>query len=106
MATTAGQTKAEFAKRLAEAGYEDFLILDHETAATVLTEKRRELLDTILTEDVESITDIAGRVDRDVAAVHRDLDMLFRNSLVKYDTEGGRKIPRSKHEHVFVEPLF
>lgn len=98
-------SKAEFAKRLASAGYEDFLILEREAAESVLTERRGELLETIATENAESITSLAERLDRDVAAVHRDLDVLFEYSLVEYDEEGGRKRPRLKHEHVFVEPL-
>ncbi len=98
-------SKAEFARRLASAGYEDFLILEREAAESVLTERRSELLETIATENAESITALAERLDRDVAAVHRDLDVLFEYSLVEYDEEGGRKRPRLKHEHVFVEPL-
>lgn len=97
--------KAEFARRLAEAGYEDFLVLEKADAESVLTAKRQELLETIATEDVASITDLAERVDRDVSIVHRDLDLLFKYSLVTYEESGGRKIPRLKHEHVFVEPL-
>lgn len=98
-------TKAEFAKRLVEAGYEDFLVLEKDDAESVLTAKRQELLETIAAEDVASITDLAERVDRDVSIVHRDLDLLFRYSLIAYEETGGRKMPRLKHEHVFVEPL-
>lgn len=58
-----------------------------------------------MAEDAGSITALAGRLDRDVAAVHRDLDVLFEHSLIEYDEEGGRKQPRLKHDHVFVEPL-
>lgn len=105
MAVTKRSGKAEFAKRLAAAGYDDFLVLEREAAESVLTERRSELLDTIATEDAESITDLAERLDRDVAAVHRDLDVLFEYSLIEYDNEGGRKGPRLKHDHVFVEPL-
>lgn len=105
MATTTRERKSAFAKRLAEAGYEDFLILEADAAESVLTEKRRELIDVIAIDEVESITDLAERVGRDVSAVHRDLDRLFTYSLIIYEEDGGRKIPRLKHEHVFVEPL-
>lgn len=98
-------SKAEFARRLASAGYEDFLILEREAAESVLTERRSELLETIVAEDAESITALAERLDRDVSAVHRDLDVLFEYSLIEYDQNGSRKQPRVKHEHVFVEPL-
>ncbi|PSP73827.1 transcriptional regulator [Halobacteriales archaeon QH_9_66_26] len=69
-----------------------------------MTEKRQELVETIAAEETESISDLAERVGRDVSAVHRDLDRLFTYSLIVYD-DGSRKIPRLKHEHVFVEPL-
>jgi predicted transcriptional regulator len=105
MAVTTRERKSAFAKRLVEAGYEDFLILEKDAAESVLTEKRWELVDVIATEDVELITDLAERVERDVSAVHRDLDRLFTYSLIEYEEEDGRKIPRLKHEHVFVEPL-
>jgi predicted transcriptional regulator len=98
-------SKAEFARRLASAGYEDFLILEREAAESVLTERRSELLETIATENAESITALAERLDRDISAVHRDLDVLFEYSLIEYDEIGRRKQPRVKHEHVFVEPL-
>lgn len=105
MSVTAGK-KTEFARRLAEAGYDDFLILDKSDAEEVLTEKRQELLELIGDEVPESITELAELADRDVGAVHRDLDLLFEHSLVEYDEEDGKKIPRFKHSHVFVEPVF
>lgn len=105
MATTAHERKSAFAKRLVGAGYEDFLILEKDDAESVLTEKRQELLEVIATEDIESISALAERVGRDVSAVHRDLDRLFTYSLIIYEEKGGRKMPRLKHEHVFVEPL-
>ena len=105
MATTTRERKSAFARRLARAGYEDFLILEKADAESVLTEKRQELVETIAAEETESISDLAERVGRDVSAVHRDLDRLFTYSLIVYDDDGSRKIPRLKHEHVFVEPL-
>jgi predicted transcriptional regulator len=101
----ATSSKAEFARRLASAGYEDFLIRKRGAAESVLTERRSELLETIAAEDAESITALAERLDRDVSAVHRDLDVLFEYSLIECDENGSRKQPRVKHEHVFVEPL-
>jgi predicted transcriptional regulator len=105
MATTARERRSAFAKRLAGAGYEDFLILEKGDAESVLTAKRQELLETIATEEVASMTDLAERVGRDVSAVHRDLDRLFTYSLIEYETDGSRKVPRLKYDHVFVEPL-
>lgn len=105
MVVEARNRKSEFARRLVQAGYDDFLILERPDAESVLTEKRSELLQVIRDEDVESISDLADRVDRDVSAVHRDLDLLFEYSLVTFEEADGRKVPKLKHDHVFVEPL-
>ncbi|ESP88010.1 HVO_A0114 family putative DNA-binding protein [Candidatus Halobonum tyrrellensis] len=105
MAVETRESKAEFARRLARAGYEDFLILDREQAVEVLTDRREQLVDAIRREDPESITALAAAVDRDVAAVHRDLELLVEHSVVEYETDGARKAPRLKHERVFVEPV-
>lgn len=106
MAVDTRSQKVEFTRRLANGGYDDFLVLERDTADSVLTEKRLELLDTLRAASVESISELATRVDRDVSAVHRDLDVLFEHGLLEYETTGSRKEPRLKHEHVFVEPIF
>ncbi|MDY6764521.1 MAG: hypothetical protein SV377_02360 [Halobacteria archaeon] len=98
--------KSEFARRLLEAGYKDFLILEKDDAQKVLTQKRRELLGAIEDKEIESITHLSEAVGRDVSIVHRDLDLLFKYDIIEYDEKQGRKIPKLKHEHVFVEPLF
>ena len=105
MSVTANK-KAEFALRLAEAGYDDFLILDKKEAEDILTPKRQELLELIDDEKPESITELAQLAERDVSIVHRDLDLLFKYSLLEYDEEDGKKRPKLKHSHVFVEPIF
>lgn len=95
----------EFARRLTEAGIVNFLLIDLETAKSVLTDRRMELLETIRDEEVESVTDLADGLGRDKAAVSRDLDLLFEQDLIVYEREGSRKIPKLKHETVVVEPL-
>lgn len=100
-----GDDTAELMRRLSQAGFDDVLLLDHDTARRVLTEKRRELLDRIKDGDAESVRGLADDLDRDKAAVSRDLDTLFEYGLVEYDHEDGRKIPKPKHETVFVKPI-
>ena len=97
--------RSEFARQLAASGYDDFLLLDRDSAARVLTEERKRLLDTLRETRFDSISALAGVLDRDVSAVHRDLDLLFEYGIVEYEAEGSRKRPRLKHEHVFVEPV-
>ena len=105
MAVEPTRRKAEFARRLASAGYEDFLVLERGTAESVLTDRRLELVDAIRKTEPASITDLADDIERDVAAVHRDLNTLFEVGVIAYEADGGRKRPRLKHEHVFVEPI-
>ena len=107
MATTSDPTqkKAEVTRALIQAGYDDVLMIDRETASTVLTEKRQELLDRIREGEIESVRQLASDISRDKAAVSRDLELLFRYDLIEYREEGSRKIPELKHDTVIVEPI-
>lgn len=96
---------AEIVRAVASAGYDDVLVLDEETASSILTEKRRELLDRIESENVESVRGLAADVGRDKAAVSRDLRLLFEYDLIDFETEGRRKVPVQKHGTVLVEPI-
>lgn len=99
------QKKAEMTRALVEAGYDDVLMLDRDTARSVLTEKRQELLDRIAKGDVRSVRGLADDLDRDKGAVSRDLDRLFEYDLIEYEQDGTRKIPTVKHDTVVVEPI-
>lgn len=106
MSTFRNPTKtAKIVRAVASAGYDDVLVLDEKTASAVLTEKRRELLDYIETGAVESVRSLAIDIDRDKAAVSRDLQLLFEYDLIDYEREGRRKVPVMKHETVLVEPI-
>jgi len=96
---------SDFLSALAEAGYENSLVLCRETAERVMSEKRARILEE-LDDDVRSIHELARRLDRDAGAIKRDLDVLFECDVVEYDEKGARKAPRLKHDNVFVEPLF
>lgn len=97
--------RADITRTLVQEGYDDVLVLDHDTATRVLTEKRRELLERIRTDDVESVRRLADELGRDKAAVSRDLNVLFEYDLVEYETSDQRKVPVLKHETVVVEPI-
>jgi len=99
------QKKAEVTRALARAGYDDVLMIDRDTASTILTEKRQELLERVRAGDVESVRHLAKEVNRDKAAVSRDLETLFTYDLIEYREDGSRKIPELKHETVIVEPV-
>ncbi len=96
-----------FTRALREGGFDDFFMLERETAREVLTEERLRLIDAMDDHDdeISSKADLAEVVGRDVGAVHRDLDILFENGLVRYEKVGNRRIPRLAYEHIVVEPL-
>jgi len=96
---------AELIQNLMTGGFEDVLVLDLDAAARVLTDKRRELLERIDEGEVESVRGIADDLDRDKAAVSRDLDLLFEHDLIEYEQDGPRKVPMAKHETVLVKPI-
>jgi len=97
----------KFTRALREGGFDDFFMLDRGTAREVLTEERLRLIDMIdeRADEIESKSDLAEIVGRDVSAVHRDLDVLFENGLVRYEEVGNRRIPRLAYEHIVVEPV-
>ena len=101
----AAEKRGEIARALAEQGMEDVFVLDRESAREVLTEKRTEILDTLKTEEVESVRHLAEVLDRDKSVVSQDLQVLARNDLVEYDEEGRRKVPNVKHENVVIAPV-
>lgn len=92
---------------LAEAGYDDPLQTFDDLDERVLTRRRLEIIETLADDDfdVESIRDLARQLDRHVSIVKEDLDILARNDLIAYETDGTRKIPVLKHRNVFVRPV-
>lgn len=100
------EKRTEFLRALAEAGYEDSLVLRRETAERVMSDERARIVEGLRDSNVRSIRELARRLDRDAGAVKRDLDILFECDVVEYEEVGARKAPRLKHENVFVEPLF
>ena len=106
MLTTA-PASVEYLRRLSEAGFNDVLVLQRDTAEEVLTEKRMELLKELAADDAEitSMRDLARRVDRDVSIVSRDCDVLFEADVIGYEQQGRAKRPILAHENVVVEPI-
>jgi predicted transcriptional regulator len=99
----------EFASALAAQGYTDVLILRRENGRDVLTEGRLELVSHLerYGDDIESVSDLARRLDRNKGAVSKDLHRLAALDIVEYegDGDGEAKRPLLKHEHVVIEPV-
>lgn len=98
----------EFAADLNARGYSDVLVLRRENGRPVLTEGRLEIIQTLSeTEGIESVSDLARRLDRDKGAVSKDLRRLAELDVIAYEGtgDGEAKRPVLKHDHVVIEPL-
>jgi len=99
----------EFAGDLNAQGYTDVLVLRRENGRDVLTESRLELVGYLERhgDEVESVRDLACRLDRDKGAVSKDIRRLAELDIVEYegDGDGEAKRPVLKHEHVVIEPV-
>ena len=95
----------EMACALARGGMEGVQVLSLESAERVLTPKRRELIEVLRSEDVESVRDLARRVDRDKGQVSRDLGVLAEHGVISYEEDGRAKRPYLVQDHIVVEPL-
>lgn len=102
------ESTTELQRYMAEtsrAGYDDALYTDADAARRILTERRVEIIETLASEDVESMRDLARRLDRHVSTVKEDLDVLSREQVIEYEQRGQRKVPTLKHPNVFVKPI-
>lgn len=94
-----------FTHALAEAGYDDVLVLGFDTAREVLTPKRRDLLAHLRDNDVTSIRDLARALDRNVSTVHDDVRTLYEHAVIDLDEDGARKRPMLRHETIAIKPI-
>jgi predicted transcriptional regulator len=102
----ATDTRLEFARVLARGGMEGSQIISQETADEVLTEKRREIIARLRSQDVDSVRGLARELNRDKAAVSRDLKLLAEHGIIDFETDGQGKRPYLQHDHLVVEPVF
>lgn len=97
--------RSEMAQALARGGMDGVQILSLESAEAVLSPKRRELIDVLRAEDVDSVRGLARRVGRDKGQVSRDLGVLAEHGVIQYNEEGRAKQPYLVQEHIIVEPV-
>lgn len=97
--------RAQMARALARSGMDGVQILSLESAEKVFTPKRRELIETLRTEDVESVRQLARSVDRDKGQVIRDLGVLAEHGVIQYEDTGRTKHPYLVQEHITIEPV-
>ena len=97
--------RQEMARALARGGVDDSHIISYQSAHEVLTPRRREIIDTLNEETPDSVRALSRTLDRDKAAVSRDLGVLAEHNLVTYEEEGSAKRPVLVSENVVVEPV-
>lgn len=97
--------RAEMARALARGGMENVQIISHESAEKVLTPKRMEIIRTLREAEIDSVRELARRLDRDKGQVSRDLQVLAEHAVIHYETDGRSKAPRLTQEHIVIEPV-
>lgn len=66
----------------------------------LLTDRRIELLRSVMSETAGSIRQLADRVDRDVKSVHDDLQVLAGYDIVQFEQDGRAKRPFVPYEQI------
>jgi predicted transcriptional regulator len=72
----------------------------------LLTDRRVELLETVIEQPPESIRALADRLDRDVHDVHDDLHLLAEYDIVHFEEDGRAKKPYVPYDTVRIEVEF
>ena len=69
----------------------------------LLTDRRLELMRSIMTAPPDSISDLADRLGRNYSDVHGDVEALADHDIVYFDTDGRAKRPVIPYERVRVD---
>ncbi len=87
----------------AERGEQTDAVVSFENAKGIrrlLTDRRLELLESLMGKPAESITDLADRLDRSYSVVHDDIEVLAEYGIVKFRQEGQSKQPFVPYETI------
>lgn len=103
---TVGSTDEAFDRAIEQAGSDgiaDEAVRSFATTETVrqlLTDRRVEVMRSIMAEPPASISDLAERLDRNYADVHADVKLLAEHRIVYFETVGRSKRPVIPYETV------
>ncbi|MFC7042545.1 transcriptional regulator [Halonotius sp. GCM10025705] len=78
-------------------------VVSFETAEGIrrlLTDRRLELIQSLMAAPAASITELAERVDRSYSVVHEDIELLADTGIVKFRQDGQSKAPFIPYETV------
>lgn len=87
----------------AEDGEQTPAVVSFETAKgfrKLLTDRRLELLRSLMTEPADSIRALAGRLDRNYSTVHDDVETLAEYGIIQFQQEGQSKQPFVPYETI------
>ena len=87
----------------AEEGEQPDAVVSFETAEGIrklLTDRRLELLRSLMGQSGKSITELAERLGRSYSAVHEDVEILAEYGIVKYREAGQSKQPFVPYETI------
>jgi len=89
--------------QLASEGVADEAVRSFESLGDVrqlLSDRRVEIMRTLMTDTPESISDLADRLDRNYADVHGDIQVLADHHIVYFETDGRSKRPVIPYDRV------
>ncbi|PSP74941.1 transcriptional regulator [Halobacteriales archaeon QS_1_68_20] len=98
-----GFDRALEAAGAAEAGESSPAVVSFESTEglrRLLTDRRLELLRSLMTEPPNSISDLAERLDRNYSTVHEDVEVLAEYGIVRFRRAGQAKQPFVPYETV------
>jgi len=75
---------------------------NHSDLRALLTDRRIELLQSVMAEQPDSIRRLADRLDRDVKSVHNDLQVLTEYDIVHFEQAGRAKQPFVPYDSIEV----
>ncbi|WP_414838312.1 ArsR family transcriptional regulator [Candidatus Nanosalina sp. VS9-1] len=81
------------------------VILKFSIAQKLLTEKRRELLQTLSEQEFDSITELTEELGRDKKNTSQDIKKLYQHGIIDLKDQGRSKEPVFEFEEIQIEGL-
>ena len=81
------------------------VILKFSQAQKLLTEKRRELLQTLSEKEFNSITELSKELGRDKKNTSKDIKKLYQTGIIDLKNQGRSKKPVFEFEKIEIEGL-
>lgn len=81
------------------------IVLKLPLARKLLTEKRREILETLSEQEFDSITELTEELGRDKKNVSQDIKKLYEHGIVDFEDQGRSKKPVFEFEKIEIESV-